>query len=416
MPVWHAATQDLQEDGRLQVVGIVQEQHPERAQLFMQWKRMNWPVLVDSVNLLGVDVVPTTVLIDEHGIVREVVSRRSDPREIVESFLAQEYQAPDGVRSASRMDSLQQLRRRAEKEASARVWLAYAQGLILGGGDKNLDRAIDAFTRSLQLAPDDVQKGAAEFGLGVAHRRRLESRRRRPGDFQAAVAHWSNALDVDPNNYIRRRRIQQYGPRLDKPYPFYDWVDQARAEISARGESPVDLPVEPVGAELAQPARGIEGSSAAADNPDPQGKIRRDDRHVRWEATVVRDSGDSSGAARVHVEFRPDRASRTHWNNESRGLTVWLDPAAGWQVDARRIELDNPPTAVSDEVRRLEFEVQPPAAETEGTLRGYALYYICEGAKGTCLYRRQDLEFPLLRGVPSKSAGSKAGRTVGSDG
>ncbi len=377
---------------------------------------MDWPVLVDSMNLLGVDVVPITILIDEHGIVREVVARRSNPREIVESFLAQEYSAPDAVRSETGTDSLQQLRRRAEGEGSAMAWQAYAQGLILRGGDKNLDRAIDAFTRCLQLAPDDGSRGVAEFGLGVAHRRRLESKRRRPGDFQAAVTHWSNALDVDPNNYIRRRRIQQYGPRLGKPYPFYDWVDQARAEILARGESPVDLPVEPVGAELAQPADRIEESSAAADNPDPQGKIRRDDRHVHWEATVVRDSGDPSGAARVHVEFRPDSASRTHWNNESRGLTVWLDPPAGWQVAARRIELDNPPTAVSDEVRRLDFEVQPSADGTHGTLRGYALYYVCEGAKGTCLYRRQDLEFPLSRRVPPNSAGSKVGRTVGSDG
>ncbi len=416
MPGWHAATRDFQEDGRLQVIGIVQEQHPERARLFMQWKRMDWPVLVDSMNLLDVAVVPITVLIDEHGIVRDVVSRRADPREVVESFLAQEFPASDAAPPEPTADTPRQLRRRAEREASAGAWLAYAQALILRGGDKSVDRAIDAFTQAIQLAPGDRESGAAAFGLGVAHRRRFESRRRRPGDFQAAVTHWSMALAIDPNNYIRRRRIQQYGPRLDKPYPFYDWVDQARAEITARGQSPVELPVEPEGAELAQPARGFDGTSASADNPDPQGKIRRDDRHVGWEATVVRDSAGSSGTARVHVEFRPDTASRTHWNNEAQGLTVWLDPPIGWQVDAQRIELDNPPTAVSDEVRRLEFEVQPAAGEANGTLRGYALYYVCEGVKGSCLYRRQDLEFSLSGPVSATPAGGTAGRTVGSDG
>ena len=54
MPGWHEATKDLQNDGKLQMVGIIQEQHPDRARLFMQWKRMGWPILVDSYNLLGV--------------------------------------------------------------------------------------------------------------------------------------------------------------------------------------------------------------------------------------------------------------------------------------------------------------------------------------------------------------------------
>jgi hypothetical protein len=43
------------------MVGIIQEQHPDRAGLFMQWKQMDWPILVDSLNLLGVAVVPVHV-------------------------------------------------------------------------------------------------------------------------------------------------------------------------------------------------------------------------------------------------------------------------------------------------------------------------------------------------------------------
>ena len=67
---------------------------------------------------------------------------------------------------------------------------------------------------------------------------RYDSAHRREGDFQRAVEAWSRALEIDPNNYIFRRRIQQYGPRLSKPYPFYDWVSRARDEITARGETP----------------------------------------------------------------------------------------------------------------------------------------------------------------------------------
>lgn len=65
------------------------------------------------------------------------------------------------------------------------------------------------------------------------------------------MEHRGKALDLVP--YIFRRRIQQYGPRLDKPYPFYDWVSEARAAVLARGETPVEPRVEPGGAELAAP-------------------------------------------------------------------------------------------------------------------------------------------------------------------
>ena len=63
MPVWHERTRELRETGRIRTVGIIQEQHPGRARLFMQWKGMDWPILVDSLDLLDVSVVPITVLI-----------------------------------------------------------------------------------------------------------------------------------------------------------------------------------------------------------------------------------------------------------------------------------------------------------------------------------------------------------------
>ena len=53
VPGWHDATRELQAAGRFQMVGIIQEQHPDRARLFMQWKGMGWPILVDSLNLLN---------------------------------------------------------------------------------------------------------------------------------------------------------------------------------------------------------------------------------------------------------------------------------------------------------------------------------------------------------------------------
>ncbi len=71
-------------------------------------------------------------------------------------------------------------------------------------------------------------------------------------------------------------------------------------------------------------------------------------------------------------------------------MTLWIDPPEGWSVDRRRIERPNPPEPVSKEPRRIEFEVRAPEHAKSAELPVYALYYVCEGQKGACLYRRQD--------------------------
>ena len=45
-------TEPHRKAGHLKVVGILQEQHPDRCALFMQWKQMDWPVWLDALNLL----------------------------------------------------------------------------------------------------------------------------------------------------------------------------------------------------------------------------------------------------------------------------------------------------------------------------------------------------------------------------
>ena len=75
---------------------------------------------------------------------------------------------------------------------------------------------------------------------------------------------------------MRDGRIQQFGPRMMKPYPFYTWTDAARAAIEERGDLPVALRVEPRGAELAEPAREFGVAAEPLAEPDPDGRILRD--------------------------------------------------------------------------------------------------------------------------------------------
>ena len=123
MPGWHEATRGPREQRKLRTLGIIQEQHPERARLFMQWKQMDWPVLVDALDLLQVSVVPITLLIDEHGVIREVVGFRDDPARVAERFLTRKFEPPDAPRGRAAQADLTTLDKRA-RQGSGADWRA----------------------------------------------------------------------------------------------------------------------------------------------------------------------------------------------------------------------------------------------------------------------------------------------------
>jgi hypothetical protein len=401
VPVWHEATKELWKRGKVQVVGILEEQHPDRARLFMQWKRMDWPLMVDSLNLLEMPAVPVTLCVDEYGIIRLVNPPRQDADKLEEIFLSKTYEKPSGVPPGRPAAPDLARMKAAAASGSAAALRAYGDALFLWGGAARLNEATEFFQHALRLEPAD---GATHFHLGVTYRKRYDSEFRQAGDFQRAVNEWKAALDSDPNQYIWRRRIQQYGPRLDKPYSFYDWVITARDEVEKRGEKPVPLAVEPGGAEFAQPSNEPDTRAAEHEAPDPKGRIVRDPGElVRVETAVVPPTKATGATVRVHVEFRPNARLKAHWNNEAGPLALWVEPPAGWQTNGRYFSVPNPPQPVSVESRRLEFELNPPDGVGLGvfSVPAYALYYVCEDVNGVCLYRRQDIKLTV------KLAGAK---------
>jgi len=382
------------------MVGIVLEQHPDRARLFMQWKQMDWPVLVDALNILELRAVPVTILIDEAGIVRSTDPRASD----LEVFLSSDL--PDRGRPASVAipPDIQDLKHRSEN-GDAEVLRAAADSLFLWGTGIDLDTAIDNYHRAINMEPGN---GTTHFHLGVTYRKRHESDRRREGDFAQAVEHWSRALEIDPNQYIWRRRIQQFGPRQDKPYPFYDWVETARTEIAARGEMPHSLPVEPVGAEIAHPAGTLDSGSTTCTEPDPESRIERDPgKLIRIEIVTIPSTDPKSASARIHLIMTPITEAGGHWNNEVGPTEVWIHPPSGWEVDRSLLTAPGVKEPVSDETRLVEFEIGPKAGHdrTDITIQGYALYYVCESSSGVCLFRRQDIAITMI--YPENSVRSR---------
>lgn len=391
MPVWHKATRRWVKEGKLALVGITQEQHPERCRLFAQWQQFDWPILHDPLDVTGPRVVPIVMAIDEHGIVR---STRPRVDTFEEEFINRTFPAPAEPASrpvaAARAPDLPALQARAERTDATEDWLALGDALVLWGGiDRNND-AIAAYQRAVRQAPSD---GNAHFRLGVCYRRRFESEQREPHDFQNAVAAWGRALAIDPNHYIWRRRIQQYGPRLIKPYPFYDWVEQATADVKQRGQTPIELAVRPSGAEIARPARRFAVKKGKATSPDPDGRINRDRAgSIETEVAVVPARIKPGESVRAHVTLRPARGRAAHWNNENEPLQLWVEAPPGWQIDQPLLTAPLGDAPETTETRSIEFELKSPA-DAHGTVKlsAYALYYVCEDLGGTCLYLRQDI-------------------------
>lgn len=390
MPVWHDLTRKARQSEQLVLLGVIQEQHPDRCQLYSQWQGFDWTILHDPINQLQSRAVPMFVAIDEAGVVVDANLKTSELAAFLARPPAQQTDRSPSQESPNYATRLRQLDDMAQKQPTAAAWRELADHRVLWGPEQELTSAIEEYQRALELAPQDA---ATHFGLGVAYRMRLDSSAPREADFQRAVDAWGRALEIDPNHYIFRRRIQQYGPRLIKPYPFYDWVAQAQQEIEARGEVPVALTVQPSGAEIAQPSRNVTQDQKSVDEPDPRDRITLDRNLVHASIVVVPGVVQKGDAVRVHIELRPHRLA--HWNNEADPLGLWIRVPEGWKSERTWIEAPSPETAESRETRHFEFELQSPEDTAVQHIEAYALYYICEEIGGQCLYRRTNLKIPI---------------------
>ena len=411
MPVWHAKTKALVASGELAVVGIVHEQHPARGALFAQWKEFDFPLLWDPFGVTGLKVVPVVTAIDAHGVVR---LPKPDPRKFDEQFM------PLFMEKATF----------AEGEDATDAPTGFVVSELVGreGGQAvSLARVVQA---GVSILPSDSWgktstdleaimgwSGSpfADFCAGVAHRLRYDSQDAGPDDFQSALSHWTAALHAQPNQYIWRRRIQQWGPRLDKPYPFYDWVESATREVAARGGTPVPLRAKLSGSEVAGKTTKIPGARKDAavagslpkkmDDPDPLGKVVRDGGElVGLELAVAQNTASAGGSvrspmgsSRVHVTLRPKEG--TKWPVDADPPLVWLKLPEQWDASSSAFEFPAPKPGREEVPLTADFEIStetnalgPPdenAKMPPSELEAYAVYSICL-ADGTCVFRRQD--------------------------
>lgn len=388
--MWQKVTSPYIKDNRLVVLGIIQEQHPDRAKLYRQWKQFDWPILVDSLNRYDVSAVPIAVAIDEEGIVRQT---KFNPESYIHQFMKQSksFDRSKVLPPIAVRQNVDQLSAHAQNVGTADAWKKLGDAYFDIGGNVGLDRAIDAYEMATKI---DTKNGQSHFRLGVALKRRSETPFKKKGDAQAAIEKWGRALDINPNQYIWRRRIQQYGPRLDKPYNFYYWVDEARQEIAGRGERPIRLRVEPVGSEIQQPTKLVSNRGKTAHpNRDAKGRITRDQyQMVQIESTVTPARVKPGHWLRVQSNFQVNQKSMPYWNNEAKDLYVWVDVPNGFEMGEGNLMFTNPPRPETQEPRAIEFEIKVNKGLPTGAYKfpAYALYYVCQKRGGQCAYLRQD--------------------------
>lgn len=347
------------------MVGIVQEQHPDRARLYQQWRRLGWPILVDALNVLDLKAVPIPMALDPSGKIRDT---RLSLKEL-DLFLTTTFST-------------------AARPTPPKATGDRARGDELFLDKKDLNGAIAAYAAALEQDPRD---GRAHFRLGVAYRRRFEGPGRQAGDGQRAVEHWGRALAIDPNQYIWRRRLQQYGPLFDKPYDFYSWIERARKDIRARGEEPHPLTTEPRGSELALPRRAP-SKAVTPPNPDPEGRITVDDGRLSIAAIATPARVRPGQRVRVRVRLSLEPKQGAYWNNEAEGLILSIAAVPDGALAEGRFRFSPPEEAETREDRVMELEILVDAEAKPGPrkLAAYVLYDICEGKAGVCLRRRQD--------------------------
>ena len=389
MPVWHARTQKLRDEGKLKVIGITQEQHADRCLLFARWKGFDWPILWDPFNLTSTKVVPRVTLIDEHGIVR---ATRASMATFEEEFVHKTFPKPDKAAPLApkgKAGTLVQVARAKEGSPTYRYYDAMSALLWPRGRDG--ERAKTDLLTHAEANPKDA---AAQWRLGVAYRMRHDSLERSLGDFQHAVDQWRLGIELDPSHYIYRRRLEQYGPLLTKPYPFYPWIPEARKALGAKAPP---LRAEPTGSEMGGRVT-LDPDRDGGKAPDTSKADKSVKDALRLEPTVVwMATRKGQLAARVHLHILPSGNRVMLWDGTAGPVIVYMEPPEGpFEFTSNRLEGTLHGKDPAEEIVEIDFEVQiEPGKKAWFEFSGYILYHARTEPRGASRQFLQRFELRL---------------------
>ncbi|MFT5304424.1 MAG: hypothetical protein ACI814_005252, partial [Mariniblastus sp.] len=169
--MWNEKTKPLVETGKLVVIGVVQEQHAERAQLYKQWKQYKFPIAQDSVTGLGLAVVPVPILLDEFGYVLNARPRISQI-ELLVNTKVERPTIPAPTLDPVQVDSTWQVLNDA-KTNSSESSMSAGDALLRAGNFESTRAAIKCYQAAIEravTAKSTELQGSGLFRLGVAYR------------------------------------------------------------------------------------------------------------------------------------------------------------------------------------------------------------------------------------------------------
>lgn len=392
VPKWYETLKPHVDEGKLVIVGIVEEQHPDRARLFAQWKGITGPLLQDPVNYVHVSELPVVVAVDENGIVR---ARDCDLETVEKKFIKRKYSGKPAFipPNTEEPPNTRVTRRLADEARGASACVEHGEALLLAGEPAQVEEAIKVYAQALEY---DKENARAEFGLGTAYLMQFEGEKRQAGDFQRAIDAWTRAVSLAPGNHVFRARLQQYGPKVAKQPAPYGWIEAARKDIRTRGDVPIALAVEPNGAETGRKMSPSDDDKRPAG--DPKGKVARDKKGlISIEETVVRSTEKSHDRIHeIHLIFRPSVESGGQWGGESEALRVWVKGSKSVKVSPEVLEWSKTKEAANSDVRTLNFTATREGKSRKPvTIKGYALCHVREGQEGKSQFLRQDFQIKI---------------------
>lgn len=284
-------TKELVANGELAVVAIATEQHRERTSLWADWQGIEWPILWDPFNLTGSFAVPNAILVDAGGT---VVTTRIRPDGLAVALEELEPFTAIDTREIP-PPQLAQLDRLAKDDLDRPLLEAVSRCLWSGAAPTEAD------LRTLRArASGDERRGDHVFWSGVAERLAYDAAGGRGPGFARAVAAWHDAHALVPSQYIWRRRIQQYGPRLDQPYDFYAWMPEALETMAqTRPSIASNLSLHLTPTEMALEARP---PAVRAETPDGTALMTTwDDPTLGLDIVVVRGTTAEADTVCLHV-------------------------------------------------------------------------------------------------------------------
>lgn len=328
---WKSFAEKIEGDDTTVFVGVIHELHRDRGELFVRWKKIEFPVYHDPMNFICAPRVNRAVCIDADGLVRVIAK---SPVMVTDRFIEKKFEP---ISNAVRLPKVKPPDPRVTKRTAGEGHrpleiIQHGDALMYSGHPVEMNEAIRTYRKAFEIAEPNA---AAAFRLGSAYRLRFDSGNRQPGDWAKSCEALQIAAALAPRNDIYTAHVRQLGITTDKQASAYGWIADARQSLGGAAR----LNPEPLAIEMAGPASAFEAGAAPSTSPP---KIESVAGVISVEHAVVYAlSKEHRGEANLLFALSPTGGGF----DQGKFIRMWFDSTDGLSFESRYVELVAGPTA-----------------------------------------------------------------------